>query len=289
MKRIISLVLCFVCLFSLFGCTLSNSRLTVNGETIDKEIYNYYLSVAQNHPNYEQSKNQKLIAKELCAQYVAVNNLAWQYDVYLSAENKVTLANETKVQWQLFSDFYERHNVSKQALGDALHTQALIKAITLKLYSPGGEREVSESEIKNYFNKNYISVKIAKTDFKGTESSSEMEDILQKFVQMRSMINSGGEITSVLQQYPGLTHYDDNTVIISSFDTSYPSDFFENIVSLKINSTQVLRYDNCIYLVQKCDNSEFFRGYKDNCIVKMKKSEIVKEIESMADSYSIRG
>ncbi len=280
----VALCLCF-CFLSFFGCESNKSPVTVDSVAVDKEIYGYYLSVAENTHNYAEEKNKKEIAAELCAEYIAGSRLIDKYEVTLSPEEKVVVASEVKANWQMYSSFYEKYSVSKQTLCRMLEYESSINALVEKLYGKGGEREMPEQEIKAFFNANYVSAKIAFTPFNSEMSQQEVDDITSKYKAMAGILRNGGDFASAIEQYPDITEYEDVQHTISSFDSSYPEGFFKKVAAAAKSSAQTLRYAQGIYLVQKADASELFEVYKSDCIVKMKKDYVLGEIKAVAKEY----
>lgn len=280
------LALC-ICFLSFCACSPDETALTVNSTPVSKEIYGYYLSVAVNSDKYKEEENKQEIAANLCAEYVAGTTLLEKYSVKLSAEEKVVVSSEVKTNWQLYSEFYKKHSVSKQALCRMLEYESLINALVEKLYSNGGERELNDEEVKEFFNRNYTAAKVAYTAFDSTLSESEVEEITDKFTSMASVIRAGGEFSSAVQQYPDLAEYEDTEHIISAFDTSYPDSLFEKLLESENSSVQVLRFSRGIFLIQKTDASQYFDVYKSKCIVKMRKEQVLSEIADLAESYQM--
>ncbi len=287
MKRTLSFLICVALMLSLCSCSFSGNGISINSVNVSEDEYNYFLSVTENSSEFENTNDKEGAAKLLCKKYVAAKELCEKYNISLSAEKTVIVANQTKVNWQLYSSFYEKYSVSKQALNEIYETQAAVDSLVLYLYGENGERALQESEIQNYFDKNFVAVKIISTDFAQDIGEDEIEDVSQKYIQMKNSVNNGVDFASAAQQYPELAKYDDMDTLISSYDTEYPQGFFENIVKINSGELKILRYSTGIYLVQKTDSSQFYEIYRDNCILKMKKSEISSEIDALAKSYKI--
>lgn len=286
--RLISVVLAAcLCFLSFCACSSNETALTVNSTPVSKEIYGYFLSVAVNSEDYKNEENKQELAGRLCARYVAGCELIRKHGVQLSAEEKVAVSAQLKTSWQFYSSFYEKYSVSKQTLCTMLEYEKLLEALTEALYSKGGERELSDDEIKSYFNQNYVAAKFAFTAFDDTVTKEDAEKITQKFTSMASIVRAGGEFSSAIQQYPDLAEYEDAEHLIASDDSSYPDDLFEKMAQAKNGDVQIIRFQRGIYLLQKADNAPFFDAYKSKCIVKMKKEEVLKEISQTAEGCKL--
>ncbi len=286
--RFISIVtamcLCFLCFCS---CSSSQTALTVDSIPVSKEIYGYFLSVAVNSEEYKDIENKRELAGELCAEYIAGCELIKKYDIQLSAEEKVAVSSEIKTKWQFYSSFYQKYSVSKQTLCTMLEHERLVDVLTEKLYSKGGERELSDDEIKGFFNQNYVAAKIAFTPFGSSLTEGEVKSITEKYSSMSSIVRAGGEFASAIQQYPDLADYEDAEHLISAYDSSYPAEMFEKMVQMKNGEIHVMRFSRGIYLVQKTDNGSFFDNCKSKCIVAMKKEQVKNEISETAKSFAV--
>lgn len=287
--KIICMCLSFcICFLSFCSCSANENALTVNSTPVNKEIFGYYLSVAVNSSKYNNSDNKQDIAGRLCAQYIAGLKMIDKYSLELTAEEKVVVSSELKINWQMYSSFYEKYSVSKQTLCKILEYESLINSLVENIYSSSGERALADGEIKAFFNENYIAANTAYTDFNELMTEDEIQSITEKYTAMANLIRGGGEFSSAVQQYPDLVEYEDTLHIISSFDSSYPGGLFDKISESKEGSTQVLRYESGIYLIQKEDASEYFDIYKSDCIVKMKKEQVLEEISSAAGDYTVK-
>ena len=286
--KIISVVLAMcLCFLSFCACSSNETALTVSSTPVSKEIYGYFFSVAVNSEDYKNEENKQELAGRLCAEYVAGCELIKKHGVQLSAEEKVAVSSEIKTKWQMFSSFYKKYSVSKQTFCTMLEHEKLIDVLVEKLYSQGGERELSDDEIKGFFNQNYIAAKIAFTPFDSLMTEEDVKSITEKYSSLSSIVRAGGDFSSAVQQYPDLAEYEDTEHLISAFDSSYPAEMFGEMVKMKNGEVHVLRFSRGIYLIQKADNSQFYDAYKTKCIVKMKKAEVLKELSETAESSKL--
>ena len=77
MRRVISaLTVCALCMVSLCACTRATYALKVGENSVSKEIYGYYYSVAANSDEYKDEEDKEKIAAELCAEYISGRLLA---------------------------------------------------------------------------------------------------------------------------------------------------------------------------------------------------------------------
>lgn len=164
-KRFVSAVLVLVMIFVLCSCSSDRFSLVINDQNVPHEVYNYFLSKAENDEAYKDAKDKGDVALELCKKYVAENDFIKKYEVALTAEERVSVAADTKAQWQLFGGFYEKNNVSKQTLNAILEHNQLVEDTIIRIYSYVGEKAVSEKDVKKFYNKNYIVMEMVSADF----------------------------------------------------------------------------------------------------------------------------
>ncbi len=295
MRKILSLLLVVsVIAIYLCACSPRGFSLKINNVNVDEEIYNYYLSAVENDKAYTDSKDKKAAAIELCKKYVAGCELIDKYEIALTAEEKVTVSGRVKAKWLYFKDFYKRYSVSKQTLVEMLEYEQLTDDIVVKLYSEGGEKALTQKEIKAYYDNNYIAAQVISADLidqSGKPVEKKISDeITEKFTDMRNIVRRGASMESAAQKYPEIAEYDGGTSIISSFDTAYPEGLFEKLSDIQKGKSQAFKYHNIIYLINRLDDSAdktYFPLYTKECIIGMKKTDIEKMINALAESYDI--
>ena len=295
MKKIISLLMIVSVMASLLcGCSARRFSLKINNTNVDRGIYYYYLSEAENNPDYSASKDKKEAAIELCKKYVAGNELIDKYKISLTAEEKVAVSGKIKAKWLYFGDYYKKYSVNKQTVVQILEHDQLFEDVIVKLYSKGGKEPLSDDEIKEYYDNNYITAQIITADYIDDEGNpldeKAIDKMTEQFTDMRNTVRRGDSMESAAQKYPEFAEYEGGATMISSSDTSYPKGFFEMLSKIKKGETQVYKYSTDIYLVHRLDSEadkKYFPLYTKECIVNMKKNEVEKMINTLAESYNI--
>ena len=288
MKRIISLAAVAMLILSLCACSAEKFSLKINNISVPEEVYNYFDLVAKNDSAYKDEKDKEKTALNLCAKYAAENELIDKYKISLSAEDKVSVASDTKSRWLYYSGFYEKNSVSKQTLNLMLEHERLVDDAIIRIYSENGDKPVSEKEIKEYYGKNYVAVQMISAAL--PEDEKEIEKITDNFIEMRNAVRSGEGVETAAQRYPEIAVFEGETTVISSFENSYPDGLFDNAAKMKNGETQVFRYNRAIYLIHRLDEpteNGYYSLYSRDCIIRMKKSEVEKEINTIAQNYKI--
>ena len=295
MKRIFSLFIAAVIIsLSFTACSTRGFSLKINKTDVPEGIFNYYLSAAENDKSYKDKKDKNKVALELCKKYVAENEMIKKYKISLSAEEKVAVSEDTKAQWLYYKSFYSKYSVSKQTLNSILEHERLVEDTIVAAYSEKSENPVSEKKIKKFFNENYITVQIISADFKDENGNpsddAAVEKITTDFTEMRNAVLSGESMESAVQKYPEFAEYEGEASIISSFDTSYPTGLFKSVAALKKGDAQVYKYKQFIYLIHRLDESAddiYYSLYEKECILKIKKPEFEKNINTIAQKYKM--
>ena len=163
-KSFIAVLLCLAAVFCTAGCSASKkSALNISGAQIDYETFLYYFDQVHAFPEkYElaaDATNEQMIdaAIELCCEYVAVNTKLSEYGLTLSTSEKRSASNNLEDLWHVFSGYYEKLGVSKQTLMKIEAADTSRNRLFYYIYDEGGEKAVSEDDIKKYYNENYIS------------------------------------------------------------------------------------------------------------------------------------
>ena len=292
-NRIIPILLILSIILSFCSCS-KNAPVTVNGTKIGKGIYTYFLDCAENeNPNMSESEI-KDAAYDLIAHYVAVNSEFNSRQLTLSVAEKNKVSEDVNVYWQYFSKYYESIGVSKQDYYQIKLNESYRERLMEYYYSADGDAPVSEKELKEYFNKNFVAFR-AVTGFLTTVDDdnntislpkAERKKITETFNQMAAEINEGKASLEVVASYGENTIITNETVVISKDSTDYPEGFFENVMKLGNDKAGSFVIGDYIFAVQRNDiNSQeldLFSKYKSDCLKALKG----EEFNSLVDYWS---
>jgi hypothetical protein len=146
-------------------------------------------------------------AKDTMLRQVAVSMKLKEYGLDLTEEQQKTLADDlasiSSSQYEAFlklgfnKDSYARMYKEVYFQGDALF---------YGLYDKGGQRAMSEEEIREYFDKNFISYKsinvsLVDSDSKEDMSESEQKAVLDKLDKYLKQYQESGDFDAVIEQY----------------------------------------------------------------------------------------
>lgn len=283
-NRIIPILLILSITLSFCSCS-KNAPVTVNGTKIGKGIYTYFFDCAANENQNMSESEIKDVAYDLIAHYVAVNSEFNSRQLTLSVAEKNKVSEDVNVYWQYFSKYYESIGVSKQDYYQIKLNESYRERLMEYYYSADGDAPVSEKELKEYFNKNFVAFR-AVTGFLTTVDDdnntvslpkAERKKITETFNQMAAEINEGKASLEVVASYGENTIITNETVVISKDSTDYPEGFFENVMKLGNDKAGSFVIGDYIFAVQRNDiNSQeldLFSKYKSDCLKALKGEE----------------
>ena len=215
-KSFVAVLLCLAAVFCTAGCSASKkSALNISGAQIDYETFLYYFDQVHAFPEkYElaaDATNEQMIdaAIELCCEYVAVNTKLSEYGLTLSASEKRSASNNLEDLWHVFSGYYEKLGVSKQTLMKIETADTSRNRLFYYIYDEGGEKAVSEDDIKKYYNENYISFRaitgyLTTTDANGDTvvmTADQKAAMNKEFMELSTRLGNGQTMNEIVELY----------------------------------------------------------------------------------------
>jgi len=250
--------------------------VTVGDAGVDEGVFAYYLDT-QIKMNGENAKKADAIdaAEKLCAEYVKVNTEFKTRELSLSIESKKTVSLLVDEAWNLYGGYYEKIGVSKETLTKIKTSEAYKDTLVSSVFGAGGDKEISEDQMKAYFTENYIFFKYMTTALTGdaeadkattskyketkdnigkedpdTEEEMTFEDVNKKYCE------ETGEPAASL----------DVTALKKGSVEGFPEKFYSDVAEMEVDAYKVLSYEGSIYLVQKVDGSSYFSDYKNSIL-----------------------
>ena len=310
-KSFVAVLLCLAAVFCTAGCSASKkSALNISGAQIDYETFLYYFDQVHAFPEkYElaaDATNEQMIdaAIELCCEYVAVNTKLSEYGLTLSASEKRSASNNLEDLWHVFSGYYEKLGVSKQTLMKIETADTSRNRLFYYIYDEGGEKAVSEDDIKKYYNENYISFRaitgyLTTTDANGdivVMTADQKAAMNKEFIELSTRLGNGQTMNEIVELYS--KKHPDSTVsdqlqFIKKGTDSYPEGFFEKVQQLSVGSNTVLIMDNYIFLILRENPSEdeakqYYDRYRDDCLKSLRGDEFKTIVEGYASELSVK-
>ena len=192
--------------------------------------------------------------------------------------------------WPYFKNRLEAMGVSEESFKKA-YAEHNVRArlVMLAMYGEGGEKELSESEMLDYYKENYDSyeymyVSKSKMDEDGNSvalTDQEKQDMLDSINEYADKINSGE--TTFSEAYTDYSYETQTTPQHETPGAAKKSEMHPNISGalpdMKDNEAKVLEVDMGIYLLQKLSLEDRFKEVmedatqKEDLLVEMKGDE----------------
>lgn len=306
-KKAVAICLLFIMIMTLFsGCAEEEETvfLTVEGKSISKGLYIYYLDRVLAEPSgygIEAGDKKGAVdsATECCKRYVASEMFMKEKGIVLSAVNKQAAATEVEISWSLYGDYYRRLGVAKTDLTEAITHEYRLKQMVDYYYGPEGLEPIDEMELKETFVDLYvgfkeIAVPLTKTNSLGETvplTEQEQEALLNLLRGYRNAINDGSKtIDEVNVEYNNsldiivTENLEINVVKIGS--PMYTQEFYDTMLEISHTRAGIIICPNTMYLVQRekiaTTAEDEFYVYRDGLIEELKIDEIRQEINALA-------
>ena len=295
-KRITALLMSALLLLTLCSCG-NNARVRVNSAKIGKGVYAYFTDLAQRQGEKLGDTDVTGLANNMLVRYVAVNSEFANRGLDLTLEEKSTLSSTVNSYWHLFSKYYERIGVSKNDIYKIEQSKCFETRLMEAYYSENGDSPVSDSELKDYFNNNFVAFRSA-TGFLTTVdesnntvslSETERQKTAEVFNRMANEINEGVASVDDASSYAENVAITDSVVVIDKSSTRYPDGFFDNVKNIEVGSTASFTVGDYIFAVTRSDITadELFEEYRPDCLKALKGEEFDKIVESWMTAYSV--
>ena len=295
MKKAISIIFIIVLTVStLSGCTGAGYPLSVEGSRISQGVYTYFLSESKDKDK----------ALEAVKSYIAAENLMKSEGVILSANYKRVVAEETDKKWSLFSAYYESIGVTKQDITAALTYEYNKKELLDYYYGDKGKKSVSDSRLREEFDKTYVGFKAIEASYMKISdmgesvsiSDTEKSVLRKQFNSMAQSINAGTmTVDRANEKYNesiGLIVTQTlDTVLVKEGNVLYDDDFFSKISKLDKGEAAVIESGSSVFLLQRqniADDDEYFYQYKNEMLEKLKYDDIEKKLLKLSAEYTVK-
>lgn len=313
-KRLFCLAFC-LCLLP--ACGGKQGVLTVGELPISQSFYTYWISSAAAEwkamPEEEKLTHpegmQQWIANravDQCVTYAAVVQQYRKEGHTLSLAQKNAVSQGIGMNWSYYGDFLTQIGVKKTDYTKMFEYEEYRNTLFASLYDIGGSEEVSEEELKGFFDQNYLlfySIVGYRTDVDADGnpvplSEEQLQAQRDTFYTMAEKVQTGVlSLDQANYRYtkdPTLTDEEAaafvvpagqelSSNIIHKNNPSYPEGFFEQLQEVPKGSTQVLEFDAYLYLVQRLDlltdETDYFSDYSQQCLHDLKQEAFAAKCE----------
>lgn len=285
-KKSASLLLTLLMLVLCFSGCGKNASVKINGTKVDGEITAYFKDSAKNGED----------VNSLIARYVAINSEFSNHSLTVPKSSRSALSDNVNNIWHIWGRYYENLGISKETIYK-VELSKVYETLLLEEYcGENGASPVSEKDIKEYFRKNYASVRfVTGYLFEVTEDgTTEMTDVqkskLKKsFDTAAETVNGGTGIEDAVKLLDSAEVH--NTVVNSKGNDNFPDGFWGEVQKIEMNKAGVIQLGSYVFLVQKVNGEEgefeCYSQYRSDCLYQMKGEEFEKTVDLWAEQYKI--
>lgn len=298
-KRMVSFIL-IIALFASLGilssCSIERedpAALTLNGKEIKNDVFTYFIDKAMTELGVNADENAVLTkATQLTETYFKTNSLAVKCGVSLSTAQKASVSEKVNAYWGIYGDYYTSIGVTKETLTKIFTSEAYRNQLLVHYYGEGGEEEIGVATMYAYFKMNYIVFQAINGYFTYLDDNgntvirtpNEIEEIILKFQNMASLINSKEKTMEEAADFLATSGYSSSvvTLVLGKNDTSYPEGFFDKVQSTKARIASVIGTNEYIFIVLRGDagvNSEYYKEKKEEILTALVGDKIDVKID----------
>ncbi len=318
LKSVLARVLVFALVFSMAGCHGANevavsygdiefssgmyALALLNADSEARTLVDEQLKDTETEIDYLKQKIEEKPFEDWVKETALKNLSVWAAHQKLCEEKGIKLTDEELKQVEESAKYYYSYYeelLSANGIGEKSYIESM-KADTLgdkyfeSLYGKGGEKEVAEDELKNFYNTNYRTVFLLQGSY-ASMKDEEKNDLKSKLAAAKSRLEKGESIVTVYNDFNALTGdnaaKEDKDVMAlianGEVDSNYGFGKWAEVKDLQngkvvlIDSTE----ESCFYVVKMIDtsgDSTYFNDLKTNLLRTMKGDEYVKHIEDYA-------
>lgn len=244
-------------------------------------------------------------AKISTAQYFAVEQKFDEYSLVLNSDDLSTISQQTEYYWQYLSSLYEDNGISQDSLNlintNVYKTSLLFDA----LYGEGGEKEVSDDELKQAYLNDYVKTTfyaLSLTDSSGELLSEEDQAAVRERIQnIYDKANAGDDFYDLIledeksdlgeddtvHEHTGVEH---DAIIYKEDATSFPEGFYDIIKAINTDSYDMFEIDNYVVVAKRLaldTESEEFENSKASILSNLKGDEFMELIEQWGNETEV--
>lgn len=223
-KRIAAAAAAAAITASLAGCGENAKYCAVSGtEQIPAGVYIYYLVSAYSDAQSRMTETDTDVfattvedkpaaawmsdtAREDLIEYAAIENKFSEYGLSLTKDQTDDAKSMVESMWTYYGDYYENYGISEDSFRKTYQNMLKSGMIFENIYGEGGERAVSDDELRTYLRENYAKtnyIKFDLVDFEGTalddaakaERRAEAESYLERAKNGEDMNTLSAEYT----------------------------------------------------------------------------------------------
>ena len=289
--------------------TMESTSSAQSHEDVDSEISDLFQQTLEG-----KSAKQWIIddARELADQYVAVERKFDEMGLTLTQDDLDEISVTADNVWSYYGDLYEENGVAKSTYTTALTNAKKRDLIFNAYYGEGGLEEVSEADLKAYYEENFVNINVFTVSLNTDEDLTEDEEAENESRRASvdeyiTAINNGSKSFNEVRDEFNHTYYsemfgethDENST--STYDsaivddeesisyvkkgsTSYPEDVIEAMFNLEADGdAKAIEHEGVYYITKRYSNDNTFEEQKENVLTDMKSEDFNALLDSGAE------
>ena len=235
-------------------------------------------------------------ANSLAKEYLAVENEFANRGLTLSEEDQVAIDQQVEFYWTTFGmgTIYEEEGCNETSFTNLMTNSYKRSLLFESIYGEGGEKEVPETELTDYFQENYakgIYITLSLTDSEG--NSLDLDEVKEDAQALADRINNGEDFETVKAEYladpedeSSSEPSDTSVVFLKESTTSQP---YSGILETAQGEAAVIEADSAVYVVTQLDplSGDSFESYRSTILQALKGEEFEETVTDWVSALSI--
>lgn len=322
MKKITAFVLALAALFSLSGCSLSDTSWVAKygDRQISAGVYIYYVVQAYQSAFYQVEDMSKDVLKQTVedvpaaewiaseafdgfTDFVATEQEFDRLGLSLDESTNAGIDSLTAQMWAYYGSIYEKAGISQDSYREIVANAYKQNEIFHAYYGPGGEFEVPEEELQAYFFANYAKLKYLYVEFtepaEGEELSEDdvtKDQALEKVNGYFSQVQAGTSLDEVIDAHNtslgrtvDTTDEHRNVNYLQTSENTQNLSLIEKAFSMPYDTPEVFTTEGRVYLIARYNvlaDSSDLETNRDGLLNNMKYDEFESKIAALQENLS---
>jgi hypothetical protein len=290
LKKMIAGLLALTMCLSFAGCYDENKTWAAKkgDDTMPIGGYIYYLYSALGEASSKVSSDQEILKATIedkdaktwikdkaltqLKAYYYISDLFTELGLELTEEDTTSIEDTTTSMWSYYQTTMEDMGIAQDSFNKAYSEYSVkYQKVFETMYGEGGEKAVSDDELKTYFTDNYYSYEyftapLTKADDSGNsvamtdEEKTEVENAMSEYVDK---INNGSmSVSEAASEYAEKTEGDSTyTAPVPTTENSINSDIFTALESAKDNEAVFMETDTTCYVIRRLPIADGFDSF----------------------------
>lgn len=235
--------------------------------------------------------------EQLAKQYLAIEEKFQELGLSFTEEEEAEINSYATAYWDYVSSIYEDEGCGQTSFTKLVFNTEKQQKIFEALYGPGGEREVSEDELRTYYEKDYVktvyfSVSLIDENREMLEDD-ELEAQKQEAEKLLQRIQDGEAIEEVKAAYNAETGEDTATDAADTSeyiytDSGYPDKLKTALFDAEDNAVGLVEDANYIYIWQKLPLDDAgFEQNKSSILSRLKGEEFTELLAEWGSELAV--